>query len=159
MTPQPEYHDWPTKAEVVQALKGTLTLRTLERKIEKGELRTALRPVPGRRPLVLINPDDVAAMAGERRAALVPVGSVNMDTPDSLARRFFAQFSDGALATVAASTPGRVDLKTKIYLTMKEAMEFTGLTKTVLMDGIQRGAIVAIKSGGWRLRRESLERF
>ena len=67
MTPPPDHHDWPTKAEVAKAFG--ISMRSLEYLIEGGKIEVARRSVPGRRPLVVCNPLDVARVASERRGA------------------------------------------------------------------------------------------
>jgi hypothetical protein len=174
MTAQPDYHDWPDQAEVAEALH--ISTRAVERLATQKKIAKAYREVPHKRATPVYNPDDVARLAGERRAAQpfvaplafavaaedrpVPLGGQH--GRNSLAWDFLARMmetSDGAAATVAASTPKRVDLETKIYLTLDEAVEFSGLTKAYLLRAIEAGGLTAVKSNGWRIQRESLKRL
>jgi excisionase family DNA binding protein len=64
--------------------------------------------------------------------------------------------SDGAAATVAASTP-KVPITQKAYLTLDEAVEYSGLTKSYLLMLIRQSRLLAVKTGGWRVSRRSVE--
>jgi excisionase family DNA binding protein len=64
--------------------------------------------------------------------------------------------SDGAAATAPASTP-KVSLSQKAYLTLDEAVEYSGLTKSYLLMLIRQSRLLAVKTGGWRVSRRSVE--
>ena len=51
---------WIAKRDLAEKL--SMAERTIERKIEAGELRSAKRPISGRRPLIVIHPEDAAAL-------------------------------------------------------------------------------------------------
>lgn len=44
----------------------------------------------------------------------------------------------------------------KPWLTLKSAVEFSGLTRTQILQLCESGTIVAVNSGGWRINRASL---
>jgi excisionase family DNA binding protein len=176
LTPQATYSDWLTKAEAGQALGG-LSVRQVERLIAAGKIQTASRPVPHRTAACVCNPGDVARMALERRASqpfvevargeVLPGGLVKRTTDalevrsvESLApavRAMLQAFaSDGAAATAAASTP-KVPITQKAYLTLDEAVEYSGLTKSYLLMLIRQSRLLAVKTGGWRVSRRSVD--
>ena len=49
-----------------------------------------------------------------------------------------------------------VPVEQKVFLNLKEAAEYSGLSKAWLMREIKAGKIKAIKTGGWRIRRSEL---
>ena len=55
--------NWPVKNDVATLLG--ISPRTVERYCETGKLRTAKRLVPGRKPLVIVHPEDVAALQAQ----------------------------------------------------------------------------------------------
>lgn len=54
---------WPVKNDVATTLG--ISPRTVERYCETGKLRTAKRLVPGRKALVIVHPEDVAALEAQ----------------------------------------------------------------------------------------------
>ena len=44
----------------------------------------------------------------------------------------------------------------KVFLNLKEAAEYSGLSKAWLLREVKSGKIKAIKTGGWRIRRSDL---
>ena len=60
-------------------------------------------------------------------------------------------------ALLAQFRPTAVPLHRKLYLSLKEAAEFSGLPQAYLLRKIKDGAIPAVKMPGWRIRREDLE--
>ncbi len=58
---QPDLSSWPTMAEAAVQL-GT-NERTIRRWIDTGRLKDARRPAVGRKPLVIVDPDDVDRLA------------------------------------------------------------------------------------------------
>ena len=45
----------------------------------------------------------------------------------------------------------------QIFLTLKEAADYSGLPKAWLLRDIKSGKLQAIKAGGWRIRRSALD--
>jgi predicted DNA-binding transcriptional regulator AlpA len=52
-----------------------------------------------------------------------------------------------------------VPIAEKLWLSLEEAEELSGLARATLLKLAQSGAVTALKSGGWKLRRKSLEEF
>ena len=53
--------------------------------------------------------------------------------------------------------PRAVPVEQKIFLTLKEADDYSGLPKAWLLRDIKSGKLQAIKAGGWRIRRSALD--
>ena len=50
-----------------------------------------------------------------------------------------------------------VPLKDKLFLTVKEAVRFSGLPESTIRRLLRSGKLPGIKLGGWRIRRADLE--
>lgn len=169
MTPQPDYHDWPTKAECAKLLGCSAA--TLERMAKAGKLEVRYREVPKRRPEAIYNPTEIDRLIGERNPPFVaPPGSAMMlNNPGNvsadavrealLSLPLLVRDRDGAAAPEAASTP-RVALSSKLYLTIDEAVEYSGLPASYLHRMIRGGGLLHVKADRWlRISRKSLERL
>jgi hypothetical protein len=168
VTPQPDYHDWPTKAEAAEAIG--ISIRQLERMLETGKIHTAFRTVPHRRAACVCDPVAVSRIAGERRAVRPTVERFASDavpiwpaTPslvpaDSAAGK---QAVDLFLQRRGLPLVHRaVDLENKLYLTIEEAVEYSGLPASYLHKLIRQGGLLAVKADRWlRIGRKSLERL
>ena len=44
-----------------------------------------------------------------------------------------------------------------MFLNLAEAVEYSGLSRAWLLREIQEGRLEAMKTGGWRIRRSTLE--
>lgn len=163
MSPQPAYHDWPTKAEVVRDLGSGFSLRNLEYMIQSGKIQVARRPVPGRRPATVCNPADVARIASERWAVRPTVetgGAIDLRFPPSLPALSSLPSLTESLGALKSLMPPRVALKEKLYLTIDEAVEYSGLPTSYLHKLIREMRLDAIKADRWlRISRKSLERL
>ncbi|MBV9082232.1 MAG: hypothetical protein JOZ62_06135 [Acidobacteriaceae bacterium] len=54
-------HDhWPTKAEAARRLDTSI--RNIERLIARGDIESSKPTQPGRKPITIVNPDDLARM-------------------------------------------------------------------------------------------------
>jgi excisionase family DNA binding protein len=151
------HEDWITKEEALQ--RTGMSERTLERRIKGGELRKAYRNVPGRKPLPVLHPEDVAkyeaktvtpiALKGAPKKLLkeVPNGAI---VPSSARRD---------VAALMAGLSQQVTLDKKFYLTLDEATQLSGLPKSFLIRKIREGLLPAVKAGGYRVRRIHLEQY
>ena len=166
MTPQPDYHDWPTKAEVVQALGAGFSSRSVEYLIEQGKIRVAHRPVPHRRAATVCNPADVEQAVRERRAAVLspvttaiaalqtPVlaGIVGESAGLPVPEAPFGYEASGVLSSKA------VALTDKLFLSIEEAVEYSGLPASYLYKMIRQGELTTVRADRWvRIRRSSLD--
>ena len=203
MTPQPDYHDWPTKAECAKLLGCSAA--TLERMAKAGKLEVRYREVPKRRPEAVYNPTEIDRLIGERNppfvapaerdmnaiiAALDPNWKACAKLLGCSAATLERMAKDGKLEVryrevprrwpeavynpteidrmigernppfvAAASTP-RVPLSSKLYLTIDEAVEYSGLPASYLYRMIRGGGVLHVKADRWlRISRKSLERL
>src|SRR6266478_4412143 len=100
------YEDWKAKEEV--AKETGISVRTLDRKIAAGELRQEHRPIPNRKPLAVLHPDDVATLTA---VTLKPVPAPKKT--ESVMTEF-------------------VPITQKLYLTLREAAAYSGLPQSYL---------------------------
>ena len=134
---------WLTKEET-RARTG-LSERTLERKITAGEIRKNFRNIPGRKPIVILHPEDVARL--EERT-LKPIVVHDLPIPKA------PQVDMTAFLSLMRPT---LTIDKKLYLTLEEASQYAGLPKSYLKRQIKQGVIHAVKLAGWRVRRSDLE--
>jgi hypothetical protein len=167
MAPQPDYHDWPTKAEVVRDLGSGFSLRNLEYMIQSGKIRVAHRAVPHRRAATVCDPADVARVASERRgAAVVQTTMTALQKPVSLASDALMELRSASAkldawpAQLARLQERSVPLKDKLYLAIDEAVEYSGLPASHLHKLIRQGVLECVRADRWlRIGRKSLERL
>lgn len=143
---------WPTIPEAVQ--RTGISQRTLERRIADGIIRTQKRPIPNRKPLVVLHPEDVESLTRQtlrpivetRQSDILPVRQHDKVPPRQ---------PDMAVLLKALTEP-RVNLSEKVYLTVKEAAALLGLPQTHVRAQVKSGSIPAIKLAGWRIRRNDV---
>jgi excisionase family DNA binding protein len=141
---------WIPKADVVR--ETGISERSLERRIQGKKVRVGYRTVPGRRPLPVLHPADVAAIRaemvervtdeGERHTtALVPIRAAD------------------ALTTLLTTLTKQAPKERPLFLTIKEASEYAGLPVAYLRRLIVDGKLKAISAGGYRIRRRDLDKL
>lgn len=173
LTPQPTYSDWLTKAEAGQALGG-LSVRQVERLIAGGKIQTASRPVPHRTAACVCNPGDVARMALERRASQLFVAPEGIQSPTGaesaaiVARNSPLDVSSIVRMAIdlvrshdtAMEDAPAVPITQKAYLTLDEAVEYSGLPKAEIKRMLKAGLCLdGRKCGRWYVRRQSIEKL
>src|SRR4051812_36175605 len=136
------YDDWLTKAETKE--RTGISERTLERLIHEDKVRHEYRRIPGRKPLTIIHPEDVAELE-VKTAKMVP-GSLPVPKPPVR-----------DMAELLAALAPRLTIDKKLYLTLKEASEFSGLPITYLKRAIKEKLLPAVKIPHYRIRRDDLE--
>jgi len=148
-----DFSQWIPKQDAADRLG--YSYRSLERKIAKLKLRTAQRDVPGRRPIVVIHPDDFERLkASVLPATPAPIEeeSRELETRPTL---------PPALRDFAASLLGTLPYPPrKLFLTLREASEYSGLPQTDLERLIEAGELQAREVRGGRskmISRRSLE--
>jgi excisionase family DNA binding protein len=151
--------DWPTSWEAAVQLEIPET--TVERLVKQKHLKKRIRRDTGV-PVGVIDPDSIAkyrqshgtqasvALARVERAEVPPARSGS--APSGLEAAF--------LAFLQSKTPSAgVPVERRIFLTMAEAAEFSGLPVAFLRRLIASGKLKALKTGaGWRVARLELER-
>ena len=138
---------WLTKSEVNQ--RTGMSERTIERKIQSGELRQEFRNIPGRKPITILHPEDVARFEA-RTLKPVPNGQLVHSTP---------QPDMTALMTAFLDSRSGIYLTDKYYLTPHEAAQVSGLPEGYLRRKLKNGELKGVKIPGWRIHREDLESF
>jgi len=149
------FEDWPTLEEVVQ--RTGLSERTLHRLIAKNKVRREYRRLVGRKPVSIIDPESVAALAQPLLHPL-PETLPTVTPPPAIPPAALPQPDLSALSALLAGLGiTGVPLDKKIYLTLSEAVQLSGLPRTHLRRCIADGSLPAKKLGGWRIRRSDLE--
>jgi excisionase family DNA binding protein len=173
-----DYATWLTKQQAADAIG--VTTKTVEQLAKDRKLEQAFwrRPTGGPQ-LAVYNPDDVTRIALERHQAPAPFvlpaiapatgngnGRRHADPPSqALARPASApagddlvrQFLHGLLR--AASTPPASESSEKLFLTIAEAADLSGLSRTYLRRLIRDEKLPAMRDRGWRIRRRDLEQL
>lgn len=148
------YDAWLTKQEVRQRIG--ISERTLERKIQDGEIRRQYRNVPGRKPLAIIHPKDVEKLQNKTLKP-VPVKANRKGTNNAVSLRTPQKDMAAFMTAFMAASP--VLAEKKFYLSLKEASQLSGLPMSYLKRKITEGIVPAVKVPGWRIRREDLARY
>lgn len=154
----PDLSLWLTEPEAAARLG--ISERTLSRKHERsGFPARALRPVPGRKPVPVYSPDDVATLEQSANVPTVLPASVPAlragAQSEALARFDAVWFSFLDRLGVAQ----RTDAVPRLWLTVKEAAAYSGLSQAMLYRLCNDGRIVAVKDNGWKIRRDALDSF
>ena len=141
--------DWLTKQEAAQVIG--CSIRSVERLVERGEIKQKFLRVANRRPIAILDPADVAKQETlekippplqEQVTALIPRAT----QPDALAT------ITNALAVIQGK-----DLK--MFLTLDEASTLTGLTVGRLNRLRKEGKLPSIVDGQVKVRRIDLFRL
>ena len=150
--------DWKTQAEAAEILK--CSQKTVSRMAAQKKIQRVLRRVPGRKPMPVFNPDDIEAIRAEM-VQVEPFPVKEQGEVKTLAR----QPSQGGVELLAQlladrMSPARsVPVEQKVFLNLREAVEYSGMPKAWLLREIKSGKIKAIKAGGWRIRRSDIEQL
>jgi excisionase family DNA binding protein len=164
--PGPEYSDWLTKQEAADAI-GVST-KTIEKFSAEGKLQSAKRSQPGRPPAAVYHPGDVEALRKERnpdaQPFVLPRESQALQTTSPTAsptsQIVVASAVLDALGLAARAMTDAVGKPEppRLFLTLDQAAEFSGLPRSYLRELMREEKLPAIKTGrGWRIRRRDLE--
>ena len=157
---------WLTRVEALEKLGKSRS--TLERLVEVGEVSTKQQEVEGRRPMTLYKTADIERIAAAPpRPPAAPQGSQQLALASDLGNALRALLERQAAPQMAAPAPVVVRLTEKLWLTLDEAVEYSGLAKSDLRElcRLNYGSVakppplVVRKSGGWKILRTSLEAF
>ena len=143
--------DWFTKSQAAAFLQ--VSEKTIERLARKSAIRRETRKRPGVRPSPVYSPEDldrvkaaqvpqVVVMPPQAEAGGVPALASRLDLPS-----FLQSLVTGA----------DVPLRDKLFLTVKEAVRFSGLPESTIRRLLRSGKLPGFKAGGWRIRRVDLE--
>jgi len=146
---QPDQAEWIPKPEAARRLG--VTERTVDRMIAAGKLERTWRRVPGRRDLAVIHPGQLAAL----EAATVQAPAAASPPPAA---------ADGAIAAAelieALDRLARALKPAPLWLTLDEAVEYSGLSRELLKQLIRARKLPLLRDGEARkVRRRDLERL
>ena len=140
---------WPTKQEA--AVQLAISPGGIERLVKQKQLKTEVRHDAGQ-PVVVIDPDSIAEY---RQAARTSVALARVTEPAVVATR---ALETAFLAFLQSKTAAQVPVERRIFLTIAEAAEFSGLPAVFLRRLIASGKLKALRTGaGWRVSRAGLE--
>jgi excisionase family DNA binding protein len=149
--------NWPTQAEAAERLG--ISQKSLGRYADKGMVEMRKRPTPGRKPVNVCNPDDIARL--EPKAHLMPTTAITAaeNTALALERRkypdgvsYFAPLVPmmGALMqtiqTFYLDTDNREKRNEKVVFTLKEAAAF-GFSMAFLRRKVEDGSLKSFRDG------------
>ena len=162
MTPQLDLSTWPAKPEAARLLG--IGERTLDRQIKRtGAPEVRRRPrCDGRKPEPVCNPEDLARLleARKRAVAVSSGGAADVTPVMALAR----SVDDGpaiarvleAVASISRPIAGKVAVL-PLYLTLKQASGYSGLSMALLQRLASAGGVLAVKDNGWKIQRAALD--
>ena len=151
---------WLTEQQAAETLGCSVP--TIRRYVEAGKIEQRKRPIPGRKPENILNPEDVQALMpaprvmprlGHQTAESLAIRPQQPSTPQAAGALL------AALEAIAATRPVTVGIKDKLWLTLDEAGTLSGRSKSWLVRQCQEGMLAAEKDGGWRILRRSLEDY
>jgi excisionase family DNA binding protein len=143
---------WFTKQEAAQIIG--CSIRSVERLVERGELKQKFLRVANRRPIAILDPAGVEK-AKQKTVAAIPPAMTEHGT--ALLPRT-VQSSD-VMTTIASSVALLQGKELKMFLTLQEAADFTGLTRTFIERLIAEGKLPAIRDRFVKVRRTDLLRL
>lgn len=165
MTKTPvNYSTWYSKQDA--SSKIGVSTKTIEQYAKDGKIQQALwrRPRGGPRVAVYA-PDDVDRLAAERRDEserpfIVPPATglaTNGNGGDAIAR-VRSNGRDGAalLQAMIQTIQKASESSEKLFLTIPEAAEFSGLSEAYIRRACQTQTLAAIRDGGWKIKRSAL---
>lgn len=145
---------WLTRAEAAATLR--CSEKTVNRYADGGKIQRTYRRVAGRRPLPVFHPGDVERIKKETvdvRPFAVPPA---VDTPTLLPALLPRQESP-ALTAIAALMAAVKAPQEKLFLSVDEAAQYTGLSRGYLLELLRRNKIPAMRRRGWRIWRDGLK--
>lgn len=168
MTNSVNLDSWLPMPEVIAATG--MSQRTIYRMVTEGKLRQASRPIPGRRPLPVFDPADVATLAQSTLRALpqiMPPLAESRQDPAQQAppMEFWEALIDAirerpamlppaaeTLANPEAETAERLArLRQQMIVTHAEAKEL-GFTPAILSRAVKTGKIERLPGNRYRVR-------
>ena len=151
-----ELDDWKTKAEAAEILG--CSEKTVERYAKQKRIQKVLRRNPGRKSMPVFHPDDIEALRAEAvRLEPFPVDKTTGRALALPARRSAVEMLVNLLADRVS--PPATAPRHKLFLTLAEAADYSGMSPGWLRLKIREGELPAIKTRGWRIRRADLERL
>ena len=160
------YETWHTKTEAA-ALIGA-SVKTLERLAAAGEIQSAQRPAPGRKPATVYNPEDIGRIA----TAKTP-GAFVMPAGNSQPGAMITTTPANAIAPTAAAGFGtwlenftvKPATRPRRFMTLPEASEHCGLSVAFLRRAVKTlddrlPMLASIKDGRtWKVRIDDVDKL
>jgi hypothetical protein len=146
------YDNWLPMAEVRQ--RTGMSERTIYRLVETGKLHQARRPIPGRKPLPVYDPDTVAELENLALKARPHVMHPSISQELSLARETARETGLAEALNHLAECQTLAELARKTYLKIDEARALTGLSVEQIQMAAREGRV---KRLGRVYRRVDLE--
>jgi excisionase family DNA binding protein len=165
----PDFSVWPTKAEAAQII-GCST-KTIESLAQSGKLQqSSRRRVETGALIAVYHPGDVERIRRERNPEAVTPFVVTASQNHSETSREAAvarpqpqqgEILQALLAALSANSQRlpepAVRTSEKLFLSISEAADFSGLPRSYVREQMRAGKLPAIKTGaGWRIRRADL---
>lgn len=142
---------WLTKPEAARAVG--VSIRSIERLVEKGKVKQRFLKVVGRRPIAVLNPTDVEKAKKETIAEVPP------QLPEQIATLLPRAMPSDILTTITTSLAALQGRELKMFLTLPEAAELTGLSIGHLNRLRKEGKLPSIVDGQVKVRRTDLLRL
>ncbi len=171
---QPDLSGWPTKLEAAQRVG--VSHKTIERLAQDGKIEVRYRPVPGRRAEPVYNPNDLDRERDRRQPAgfVMPADAATetaKSAPAESRALALRRPSDPLaalaehLAKLAQAFPAEdakptVPIAQKQWLTLAEAVEYSGLSRQTLIRLIGSKDLPYRRDGkgnAYKVRRRDLE--
>lgn len=151
--------EWVSLPEAAKTLQKSE--KTIERLVKAGSIESKLEPRPGRKSERLYRAADIERLAqnghGSTAVARVPQSAVPAKMAAvQLAPEIMDKFRHVVIDGMSAYA-SQVPTHLKLWLSLAEAREYSGLSKPTLLQAIRNGKVTAQKSGGWKIKRASLE--
>ena len=149
--------DWKTLTEAAEILK--CSERTIIRMADQKKIQRVQRRVPGRKPLPVYNPADIETIRKDT-VELEPFPVAKQVEELAVAPQTRQRGLDllAQMFTDRSAAP-RVPLERKLFLTLIEASEYSGMPRAWILQKIKADELAAIKARGWRIRRADLEQL
>ena len=150
---------WKSKSEAAQIIG--CSPKTIERLATQKKIQKAMRRIPGRKATPVYHPGDIEAIrAGTAQLEPFQIGERESAADLAPARRnsgvelLLQLLSNSGAGTATATAP-----RHKLFLTLKEAADYSGMSRGWLLRKIKASELPAVKTGGWKIRRSDLEQI
>src|SRR5262245_54083100 len=133
-----KFEDWPTKEQAAQRIG--ISIKTLERMADRGEIHQKFRDRPGASQVAVFNPDDVERVASQRAAA---DGKAFVMPParSSEVMRMPAASADAGEAAPKQRIHPAVRTAVPLWLRYDEAVIYSGIGETRLHELLTAGTV------------------
>lgn len=139
--------------------------KTLERMSKRGEVQQATRKRPGSPGEVVYHPGDIERIAAQMAKPPAPF-VMPADAPQNALAKLepsaapaVHQMTFAAMAEMLRPAVDRVRITERLFLTVDEAAEYSGLPKSYIRQQITEGKLGMRTGAGWRIRRADLEKL